>query len=313
MKRILIFGSGVIGSTYGGLLAKSGCNVTLYSRGKRLSDLLKMGLLLQSSKDSKPEQIKVDVISEINQAILYDYVFVTVRKEQINEALNELARINSQNFVFMVNNASGYDEWIKRLGDNKIIPAFPGSGGKIEQGIVFYEIVNRFIQPTTLGELSGKTTSRISDLKKILSKSGFYVSISENMDAWQKSHIALVAPMAAVIYYDGGNNYTVSGNNKAINQMNLALKENFRFLKNSGIGIEPFKLNLVRVTPLWVLNITMKLCFNTKWAENVICNHSLTAKSEMSVIFEEFITLAKSKEFELTQFSKLVNAGKLNL
>ena len=163
MKRILIFGSGVIGSTYGGLLAKSGCNVTLYSRGKRLSDLLKMGLLLQSSKDSKPEQIKVDVISEINQAILYDYVFVTVRKEQINDALNELARINSQNFVFMVNNASGYDEWIKRLGDNKIIPAFPGSGGKIEQGIVFYEIVNRFIQPTTLGELSGKTTSRISD------------------------------------------------------------------------------------------------------------------------------------------------------
>jgi len=310
--KILIYGAGVIGSTYGGLMAKSGHNVTLYARGRRLGELLNYGLLIQNKRDSKPERIGVEIISEINKEILYDFVFVTVRKEQIQEALNELTMISSQNFVFMVNNASGYDNWVEKLGYNKVIPAFPGSGGKIVDGILYFEIVSRIIQPTTLGELSGQNTFRISELKTILSKSGFYVSKSTNMDAWQKSHVALVAPLAAVIYFDGGDNYTVSRNKAAIRQMNLALKENFRFLKKSGIGILPFKLNIIRVTPVWLLNIVMRFSFNTKWAETVICNHSLSAKKEMSVIFEEFISLARSKGFELTEFSKLVNNGKLN-
>jgi len=305
-SRILIFGAGVIGSTFGGLMALAGYDVTLLARSARLTELIEKGLLLQKSNKGKVQRAMVNIISHLAENDIYDFVFVTLRKDQVAEALPVLSKNKSANFVFMANNPLGYDEWIDALGYERVIPAFPGAGGKIENGVVFYQIVSKVIQPTTLGELNGTKSKRIIQLKKILSSSGFPVAVSKNMDAWQKTHVAMVAPMGDVIYYDGGNNYTVAENPDAIKQMNRALKENFRFLQVSGIGIEPAKLNFFKIAPLWLLNISMKLVFNTKWAETVISNHALNARDEMKVISNEFVELAKSKGYKLTEFEKLV-------
>ena len=94
------------------------------------------------------------------------------------------------------------------------------------------------------------------------------------MDNWQESHVAMVCPLAYGIYFDDGNNYTFAKNKMAIIQMNKALKETFSFLKHSGIGVEPAKLNLFRLVPLCILNYVMPFVFNTKWAETVISNHA---------------------------------------
>lgn len=305
-SRILIFGAGVIGSTFGGLMSVAGYDVTLLDRNSRLEELKEKGLLLQKSNHSKPVRVKVNIMSELSEDDIYDFVFVTLRNDQVIQALPALSKNKSRNFVFMVNNPSGYTEWTDALGYERVIPAFPGSGGKIEDGIVHYQIVSKFIQPTTLGELNGKKSPRILQLKKILSYSGFPVAVTKSMDAWQKTHVAMVAPLGDVIYYDGGNNYSTAKNRSAIKQMNLALKENFMFLDKSGIGIEPRKLVFFKMAPLWALNIGMKMAFNTKWAETVISNHALNARNEMKVISTKFVELAKSKGYILTEFEKLV-------
>ncbi|MBI5009545.1 MAG: ketopantoate reductase family protein [Bacteroidia bacterium] len=305
-SRILIYGAGVIGSTFGGLMSVAGYDVTLLARNSRLKELKEKGLLMQKSNQNKVSRVSVNIISELSEDDIFDIVFVTLRKDQVVQALPALSRNKSRNFVFMVNNPSGYKEWTNALGYERVIPAFPGSGGKIENGIVHYQIVSKFIQPTTLGELNGTKSTRIIHLKEILSSSGFPVTVSRNMDAWQKTHVAMVGPLGDVIYYDGGNNYTVAKNKSAIEQMNLALKENFVFLHKSGIGIEPLNLSFFKVAPLWMLNFTMKFAFNTKWAETVISNHALNARNEMKVISTEFIELAKSKGYVLTEFGKLV-------
>jgi len=306
-KRILIFGAGVIGSTFGGLMAATGQDVTLLARNKRLEELNNKGLMLQRNGQETIQEIPVKIISELEENDIYDFVFVTLRKEQVQQSLPVLKRNRSQNFVFMVNNPAGYDAWTEALGRERVIPAFPGSGGKIENGVVFYEIVSGMIQPTTLGELEGVISERVRVLKTILKKAGFEVSFSGNMDAWQKTHVALVGPLGDVIYVDGGNNYTVAKNPEAIRLMNQALKENFLFLKKSGIGIEPFKLNMIRFMPLWFLNIAMKFAFDTRWAETVISNHALNARNEMKVISNEFLALAESKGYALSAFKKMVD------
>ena len=158
------------------------------------------------------------------------------------------------------------------------------------------------------GSFRVRKRRRIRELKEVLSEAGFPVAISPDMDVWQKSHVALVAPLAAVIYLDGGNNYTVAKNHEAIKQMNLALKENFRFLHASGIGIEPRRFHSFRFVPLWLLNILMKQAYNTKWAETLICNHALNAKQEMLLLNREFLELARSRGYRLTQFEKLIAA-----
>lgn len=309
-KKILIFGAGVIGSTYGGLLAKSGQEVTLLARNKRYDDLLEKGLLISKINQETPERVNVRVVDEVPKKENYDYVIVALRNEQVSAALPTLANVKSPCFVFMVNNASGYQEWINTLGNDRVLPAFPGSGGRIGNGIVYYQIVSKSIQPTTIGELKGSVTARLKELKSLLNRSGFHASISKNMDAWQKSHIAMIAPLASVIYLDGGNNYTVSKNKEAIRQMNLAIKENFRFLKDSKIGIEPFKLSIFLILPTGILNIIMKYIFDTKWAETVICNHALIARHEIECISRDFISLADKRGYNLAKFKKLLDKSK---
>jgi len=87
--------------------------------------------------------------------------------------------------------------------------------------------------------------------------------------------------------------------------MNKALKETFSFLKKSEIGVEPSKLNIFRIAPLWVLNFVMSLVFNTKWAETVISNHALAARGEMEMLFNDFNQLAKDKGYNLNELKKL--------
>ncbi len=303
--RILIFGAGVIGSIFGGRLALAGHDVTLLARGSRLKELNEKGLLLRKSNQENIDNIPVNIISQLSTEDNYDFVFVIIRKEQVSQALNVLQMNNSQNFVFMVNNPGGYSDWTNALEESRVIPAFPGAGGKIENGIVYFHIFSKFIQPTTLGEINGLLSPRIKVLKEIISGAGFPVSISKNMDSWQKTHVALVGPLGDIIYYDGGNNYSVARNKAAIKQMNLALKESFNFLNKSGIGIEPSKLSIIRFMPLMFLNIIMKHAFNTKWAETIIYSHAHNARIEMKTITREFLDMAKDKGFVLKELEKM--------
>jgi 2-dehydropantoate 2-reductase len=309
MKKILIFGAGVIGSVYAGKLALAGHRVSVLARNERLSELQLNGLLL-SENGKKTVKPNVTVISELKTDDVYDYIFVTLRKDQVSDALLLLSQNQSKNFVFMVNTASGYADWIGQIGLERVIPAFPGAGGKVENGIVYFSLTSRFVQPTTLGEIDGKATQRISELVEILRNAGFPTSISKKMDRWQKSHVAMVCSLAYGIYFDGGNNYTFSKNKPAIIQTNRALKETFSFINNSGIGIEPVKLNLFRIIPLPILNFFMRLIFNTKWAETVISNHALAARDEMEMLFNEFILLAEGKGYNLNELKELWTSTK---
>ena len=303
-KKILIFGAGVIGSIYAGKLALAGHSVSVLARNKRLKELELNGLLLS---ENRKNTIKTDVtvISELKTDDIYDYIFVTLRKDQLKGALHLLGQNQSKNFVFMVNTSSGYSDWIGQIGLERVIPAFPGAGGKVENGIVYYSLTSGFVQPTTLGEIDGKATHRINELVKILRNAGFPTSISKKMDSWQKSHVAMVCPLAYGIYFDGGNNYTFSKNKMAIIQMNKALKETFSFLKNSGIGVEPAKLNIISLIPLPILNYFIAQIFNTKWAETFISNHALAARDEMEMLFNDFILLAENKGYNLNELKKL--------
>jgi len=307
-KRILFFGAGVIGSLYAGKLALSGQNVTILARGKRLKELQEKGLTMFSENigEEKPE---ISVISELKSDDIYDYVFVTLRNDNLNDVLPVLSQNQSQCFVFMVNTPNGFSDWINHLRAERIIVAFPGAGGKVENGIVHYQLTPKIIQPTTMGEINGKNSRRVSILKKIIRQAGFPTAISKNIDSWLKSHLAMVCPLACGMYYDGGNNYTLSKNKKAITLVCKSLKENFSFINKSKYGVEPFKLHIFRIIPTFLLSKIMSVILNTKWMETVGAYHALSARKEMDILTSGFIQLAENEGVELIFIKEMMNVN----
>ncbi|WP_315119820.1 2-dehydropantoate 2-reductase N-terminal domain-containing protein [uncultured Clostridium sp.] len=298
-KKILIIGAGVIGSIYAVNLSNAGYSVNMLARSRRLTELEEKGLTFYNNKTGSIDRAHVKIINKLYDDDIYDYVFVTVRYEQIEDALWGIKNNCSRNIVTMVNNPFGYGKWGEIVGKEKIIPAFPGAGGKIENGILYYKLTSRVIQPTTFGELSGEKSTRITELYEILKSAGFPISICNNMDPWQKSHLAMVIPMANAIYFDGGDNYSTARNVQAMRNMSLSLKENFNFLKSIGIIITPIKLNIFRICPTWFLSFILKSVYKTKFAETLISNHANNAKHEMDLLSNDFNELAKGNGVSL--------------
>ena len=83
--RILIYGAGVIGSFYASRFAKAGLDVTVLARGQRLKELQGHGLWYRGK--TRTHKVEVKTISELKPNDRYQFIFLTVRENQVEEAL----------------------------------------------------------------------------------------------------------------------------------------------------------------------------------------------------------------------------------
>ena len=101
LMRILIYGAGVIGSLYAALFAEAGYDTNIYARGKRLEALRNNGL--QYKKNQEVIKAEVRILGELPNDDIYDFVLLTVRENQLYEALTELKNNKSNTIVTMIN------------------------------------------------------------------------------------------------------------------------------------------------------------------------------------------------------------------
>jgi len=301
--KILIYGAGVIGSIFAGMIARKGFDVTVLARGKRLQELNTNGLILVNSMNNIRTVVKLRTTDVLNENDIYDYIIVVVQNTQIDDILPILSKNKSSNIVFVVNNPLGYDKWIDAVGRERIMFGFPSAGGVRKNGEVHYFIgkgIAKLFQSTTFGELDGARTGRLIHLVKIFKHAGFQPAISKSPDAWQKTHIAVVMPAAKALYKYQSNNYELSRSYATLKQMILSTRECFLVLKSIDVKIEPKKLNFYYL-PLFVIVPAYMLLMRTKIAEVAMAEHTKVAKEEMDALETQFLSL-NTKGIELKNF-----------
>jgi 2-dehydropantoate 2-reductase len=309
-KKILIFGAGVIGSIYGGKLLSAGHDVTFYARGKRLDELKNKGLILENSITGKTESFPVKTIDKIKSSGFYDIVIVALRKNQLTEALPVISETRSKAVIFMVNNPLGFSEYEKAAGKRHAVAAFPAAGGSIDNGTVSYYIpegISRIAQASTFGELSGEITAELKSIADIFSKAGFNTALSRDMNSWQKTHVAVVSPMANAVYKYNGSNYDLSKSYSGVKEMILAVREGFSVLEKLGFKITPMKLGICFKIPLFILVPFFRKLLGTKLAEVVISRHALNARDEMKQLADEFIILRNDSGLKTPYMDELIS------
>lgn len=282
--RLLVYGAGVIGSLYARLFSEAGFNVTIYARGNRLAELNEKGLIYEDKNGNKT--IRISVIDKIDDNDYYDYIFLTVRSEQAEAALNKLIINISPSIVTMINTSKEYSYWEEIAGKGRILPAFPGAGGSIDGGILHAKLTPSIIQPTTFGEIDGIIRNRTIQLKKIFKKSKIPFQVIKNMHYWQISHLGLVVPIADA-YYLAKDARTVFKEKDIMMQTAVSFRRNFKILSNKRM-LSPFKFHLIKICPTFLLKIGLSFVFNSDFGNVFMYRHSMKSSEEMRRLHDEF-------------------------
>ena len=199
--KILFYGAGVIGSLYAARLHEAGQEVSILARGRRLKEIREYGVVLEQALTGEQTTTPVNVVEQLSPEDAYDLIVVAMRKNQVPAVLPILwANQHTPTVLFMVNNSSGYDDWIQAVGRDRLLLGFPSAAGSLAGHIVRYTVVSGLIQPMQLGEPDGRISSRLRNIVRLFKQAGFPTAISRNMDAWQKTHVALISPIANALY-----------------------------------------------------------------------------------------------------------------
>jgi 2-dehydropantoate 2-reductase len=290
--RILIIGAGVLGTFYGARLSASGHDVTIFARQLRAQQVRLDGLVVEQRRHGSL-RARVKVIESLGRDDAYDYVIVLVRNEQVDSVLPMLAaNVATPNIAFMFNNAAGPQLLIGALGQDRVMLGFPGAGGERDSdGAVHAAIVTPIIQKTTVGELDGRLTPRVRRLARVLKMAGFPTAISRSMDAWLKTHVALVSPIAEAFYAAGGQMKSLSANKPLVLDMVRNIRHAFAALRALGIPITPSRLRGIEWVPEWMLVGLCRLAFRSEYAELIIARHANSARTEMAILSGQLRTL----------------------
>lgn len=268
--------------------------MAVLARGQRSEEIKTDGLVLQDAATDRRTVTRVNVVDMLDALDAYDLILVLIPKHQVASILPIIsANKSSTTIMFMLNNPSGFDDWVQTVGRKRLLIGFPGAGGKREDGVVHYRILPKFAQPTTIGELDGSVSNRIKTLANLFQKAGLPTSTSSNMDAWLKYHVAWTSPMFNTIYLAGGDGTSLAGNPKVIRLMIQAVREGFLVLRTLGFPVTPSNLRINwELFPVSSMMISSRLLFRTKFFADVAGGHAKAALPEFKVLSDEFQNLA---------------------
>lgn len=279
--RVLLVGSGVIGTVYGAHLGAAGNQLSVLSHGSRTDEVAAMGLSARDALDGGSVESSATVVPDASGT--YDIVLVSVRRDQLASASSGLmALAGHPAVIFFGNNPAGRSAIPADLpGD--VYLGFPGVGGVMTSGTADYVLIGQ--QPTALPHA---TDPRLAELETALTSRGFAVQRVADMDGWLIYHAAFVACVAAALYRCGTDPVRLASDRKTLTLMCRAITEAFGALHDKGMAGLPRNLAILH-NPLlrpvavryWARTMrspTGELCFAA---------HSRHAEGEMRALGDD--------------------------
>jgi 2-dehydropantoate 2-reductase len=124
------------------------------------------------------------------------------------------------------------------------------------------------------------------------------------MDAWQKTHVTLITPIANSLYKYNGDNRLLSKSSNDIKKMLIAVREGFNALRHIGTSITPVKLNFLYM-PTFILVPVFRVLMGSKIAEVAIAKHANVTKDEMLQLQKEFKKIIEHSGVQTAMFDEL--------
>ena len=312
--KVLVYGSGVIGSYLAHVLCSTGNDVTMLARGKWKEQLEQNGLRIRHHLQRKETLDLPAVIGEISADQGYDVVFAVMPYNRISAILEPLAVVHSPLVVMVGNNMSPAEmqQTIleKTACPKQVLFAFQVTAGKRDQenGVLICERLGA--GNMDIGGLHAMPDETVhKKLENIFSGSGYKLRWQPDMEAYLICHLAAVLPICYLTYACNGDLRTAKG--KQRKQMRLASREAYRMLQSQGIPILPAEDEKyyepgVKGT---LMQLVYFLMSKTEMGDLIACAHCRNAWEEMEMLdkaFEKIIE--KTPAFPMTNWNALKKA-----
>jgi len=304
--KILIFGSGVIGSIYAARLYEAKYDVTLLARGTRYEELNRNGVRIRNIITGKQTTSPIPCIGELTPTDAYDLVIVAVRLDQLDSIIPVLkANPVCPLILFLVNNPTGTPHLVYDLDPKHILMGFPGVGGIYCEDRIDYIQIKQ--QKTTIGEINGQKTTCIKEIRTILENAHFTVDISDDMPAWLKTHAVFISCMTAAIMQENGDSTQLSKKRRSVSAMVNSIREGFSACKATGLTIRPMNLKIIfMIMPRWFSILYWQHALKGKTGTLAIAPHANAATGEMRLLAEEVLTMTRASSLPTPALDQLL-------
>jgi 2-dehydropantoate 2-reductase len=146
-----------------------------------------------------------------------------------------------------------------------------------------------------IGEIDGQITPRLQKMGSILATmDGFSAELRTDMDAWLKTHVALLMPsIAPAMRAAGRDNVRMAHTRDAIVLAIRAAKEGFRVLRALGYPIVPKSIRTLERIPEPILVWLLQKRLPDPRVRVAMLEHSEAAQDEIKHLADEFNALKK--------------------
>jgi len=206
--KFLVMGAGALGSTFGGMLADAGYDVTLIGRESHMKPIREHGLRITGIWGSYViENIKATSELKENYEPDVDVVLLTTKSFDTENAIRELqSLISTDSVVISLQNGIGNEEIIARyVGEEHTMGGMVITGFEIPKPGEVEVTVSA--ATTKIGELNNKITPRLRKIVAIFNEAGIPSDAVDNiqMHIWAKAlYSAALNPLSAIFRVEYG-------------------------------------------------------------------------------------------------------------
>jgi ketopantoate reductase len=268
--KILIYGAGIIGCTYGWQLSEVGHDVSVLVRKGKMHDVEQNGIAIHCAdfrggrKQMKQIVFRPKVIEDLLPKNDFEYIIVSTNSLYLKEVLPVLNQsAGKAHILFFQNMWNDFDEIASHLSPEQYFFGFPFMvGGGRDSKSIYSAISGLKYSHTPLGELNGETTARVQKMAKALEEANLKPMISTQIRVWLITHYAVAAGMSAGIIKAGGAKAFV-GNSGIIKQTIKSIREGLEVCVKRGIDPKTETANKLYYLPLFIgVSIAKKIYAN---------------------------------------------------
>ena len=269
--KILIFGAGVIGCTYGWQLTEAGHDISFLVRKGKKMPIEEHGIHIHCTDYRNGGKVEaetvfrpkvLDILSADND---FEYIIVATNNLHPEEVLSVLKESVGKAHILFFQNI-WYDDLekiSKYISPGQYFFGFPfmAGGGRNEKGLDTI-ISGSGYSKTMLGEVSGEITPRVRKIADAMDDAGMKPFISGQIITWLLPHCAFISGLSAGVLKAGGTMEAFLKKREIVREAIMAVREGFHVCSAMGTDPKKEKVNKLYYLPMFICIPIVRKVFN---------------------------------------------------